>query len=78
MSGSAPRLKVAIVGGGIGGLVPALALRERGIRFELYEQADELREIGAAVALSPTARASCGVSASATSSRRRRSSRRRW
>jgi salicylate hydroxylase len=50
VSGSAP--KVAIVGGGIGGLVLALALRERGIRFELYEQADDLREIGAAVALS--------------------------
>src|SRR5437867_1498740 len=45
-------LKVAIVGGGIGGLVLALALRERGIRCEVYEQAEELREIGAAVALS--------------------------
>ncbi len=45
-------LKVAIVGGGIGGLVLALALRERGISFEVYEQAEELREIGAAVALS--------------------------
>jgi salicylate hydroxylase len=45
-------LKVAVVGGGIGGLVLALALRERGITFELYEQADELREVGAAVALS--------------------------
>jgi salicylate hydroxylase len=45
-------LKVAVVGGGIGGLVLALALRERGIGFEIYEQADELREIGAAVALS--------------------------
>ena len=44
--------KVAIVGGGIGGLVLALALRERGIGCEVYEQADELREIGAAVALS--------------------------
>jgi salicylate hydroxylase len=44
--------KVAIVGGGIGGLVLALALRERGISVEVYEQADELREIGAAVALS--------------------------
>ena len=43
---------VAIVGGGIGGLVLALALRERGIAFEVYEQADEVREIGAAVALS--------------------------
>jgi salicylate hydroxylase len=45
-------LKVAVVGGGIGGLVLALALRERGIGFEVYEQAQELREIGAAVALS--------------------------
>ena len=45
-------LKVAVVGGGIGGLVLALALRERGISFEVYEQAGELREIGAAVALS--------------------------
>ena len=44
--------KVAIAGGGIGGLVLALALRERGISCEVYEQADELREIGAAVALS--------------------------
>jgi salicylate hydroxylase len=45
-------LKVGVVGGGIGGLVLALALRERGIGFELYEQAGELREVGAAVALS--------------------------
>ena len=45
-------LRVAIVGGGIGGLVLALALRECGISFELYEQADELHEVGAAVALS--------------------------
>jgi salicylate hydroxylase len=45
-------LKVGVVGGGIGGLVLALALRERGVGFELYEQAGELREVGAAVALS--------------------------
>jgi salicylate hydroxylase len=44
--------KVAIAGGGIGGLVLALALRERGIACDVYEQAEELREIGAAVALS--------------------------
>jgi salicylate hydroxylase len=48
-------LKIAVVGGGIGGLVLALALRERGISFELFEQAQELREIGAAVALSANA-----------------------
>jgi salicylate hydroxylase len=45
-------LNVAVIGGGIGGLVLALALRDRGISFELYEQAGELREIGTAVALS--------------------------
>src|SRR3954447_20962448 len=45
-------MKVAIVGGGIGGLVLALAPRARGISFEVYEQGDEWREIGAAVALS--------------------------
>lgn len=44
--------RVAVVGGGIGGLVLALALRERGISCQVYEQAEELREIGAAVALS--------------------------
>ena len=48
-------LKVAVVGGGIGGLVLALALRERGVSFEVYEQASELREVGAAVALSANA-----------------------
>jgi salicylate hydroxylase len=45
-------MKVAVVGGGIGGLVFALALRERGFGCDVYEAADELREIGAAVALS--------------------------
>jgi salicylate hydroxylase len=45
-------MKIAVVGGGIGGLVFALALRERGIGCDVYEAADELREIGAAVALS--------------------------
>jgi salicylate hydroxylase len=48
----AGRVDVAIVGGGIGGLVLALALRERGIGAEVYEQASALREVGAAVALS--------------------------
>lgn len=43
---------VAIIGGGIGGLTLALALREHGITAEVHEQAPELREVGAAVALS--------------------------
>ncbi len=45
-------LRIAIVGGGIGGLTLAVALRQRGIEADVYEQAPELAEIGAAVALS--------------------------
>jgi salicylate hydroxylase len=44
--------KIAIVGGGIGGLAAALALLRRGIDVEVYEQAPELREFGAGVQLS--------------------------
>ncbi len=48
-------LRIAIVGGGIGGLTLALALRQRGLAAEVFEQAAELTEIGAAVALSANA-----------------------
>ena len=41
--------------GGIGGLTLALALRDQGLEADIYEQADELREVGAAVALSANA-----------------------
>src|ERR1700683_3967061 len=41
---------IAIVGGGIGGLAAALALVRRGI--DVYEQAPELRELGAGVQIS--------------------------
>jgi salicylate hydroxylase len=44
--------KVAIVGGGIGGLAAALALVRRGIDVDVYEQAPELRELGAGVQIS--------------------------
>ena len=50
-----PGFRIAIVGGGIGGLTLAIALSRHGIECEIYEQADELREIGAAVALSANA-----------------------
>jgi salicylate hydroxylase len=43
---------VAIVGGGIGGLAAALALARRGIDVDVYEQAPELRELGAGVQIS--------------------------
>jgi salicylate hydroxylase len=48
-------LRIAIIGGGIGGLTLALALRQRGMQADVYEQAAELAEIGAAVALSANA-----------------------
>jgi salicylate hydroxylase len=47
--------RVAIIGGGIGGLTAARALRQRGIEVAIYESAPELREIGAGVALHPNA-----------------------
>jgi len=46
-------LRVAIVGGGIGGLTAANALRRRGINAQVYEQAPALGEIGAGVMISP-------------------------
>jgi salicylate hydroxylase len=52
MTDSRPNWRIAIVGAGVGGLTLSLALRQRGISAELYEQARELAEIGAAVALS--------------------------
>ncbi|NMI01704.1 FAD-dependent monooxygenase [Pseudonocardia acidicola] len=48
-------LRVAVVGAGIGGLTLAIALRRYGIAVDVYEQAPELREVGAAVALAANA-----------------------
>ena len=44
-------LRVAIVGAGIGGLTAAIALRRRGIDATVYEQAHELKALGAGVAI---------------------------
>jgi salicylate hydroxylase len=44
-------LRIAIIGGGIGGLTAALALRARGLDVAVYEQAQVLREIGAGVSI---------------------------
>jgi salicylate hydroxylase len=46
-------MRVAIVGGGIGGLAAALFLRRAGIEATVYEQAAELREVGAGIVVSP-------------------------
>ncbi|MGH3200355.1 MAG: FAD-dependent monooxygenase [Streptosporangiaceae bacterium] len=47
--------RVAIIGGGIGGLTAANALSREGIEVAVYEAAAELKEIGAGVALHPNA-----------------------
>ena len=47
--------RIAIIGGGIGGLTAAQALTRRGFEVAVYEAAPELKEIGAGVALGPNA-----------------------
>jgi salicylate hydroxylase len=46
---------VMIVAGGIGGLTAALALQHFGLAVRVFEQAIELREIGAGVTITPNA-----------------------
>ncbi|HKY29939.1 MAG TPA: FAD-dependent monooxygenase [Pyrinomonadaceae bacterium] len=48
-------MRIAIIGGGIGGLTAALALRRVGFSPIIFEQAPELLEVGAAIALWPNA-----------------------
>src|ERR1043165_100159 len=43
---------VVIVGGGIGGLTAALALLRRGIDVQIYDQSNQLKEIGAGIQIS--------------------------
>src|SRR6187455_214745 len=49
-NGSAPFL---ISGGGIGGLITAYALAQKGIPVRLFEQSPEFREVGAGIQLGP-------------------------
>src|SRR5687767_9538232 len=39
-------MKAIIIGGGIGGLSAAIALRRVGIESKVFEQAEQLREVG--------------------------------
>ena len=49
-----PPLQIAIIGAGIAGLAAAIGLKDHpGIDVQIYEQSDELREIGASIALGP-------------------------
>ena len=43
--------KIVIIGGGIGGLTAAVALARKGLDAEVYEQAPELKEVGAGLGL---------------------------
>ncbi len=48
-------MKVAIIGGGIGGLSAALQLLKAGFDVHVYEQAPRITEIGAGIQISPNA-----------------------
>jgi len=50
------RLRVAVVGGGIGGLSAANSLIRRGLDVTLFEQVDALREVGTGLSLFPNGR----------------------
>lgn len=45
-------LKISVIGGGIGGLAAALALRQRGAQVTVLEQAPALTEVGAGLQIS--------------------------
>jgi salicylate hydroxylase len=46
-------LNISIIGGGIGGLATAIAMRKYGFNVQVYERAQVLRPIGAGLSLTP-------------------------
>jgi salicylate hydroxylase len=48
-------LRIAVIGGGIGGLTAALALCQAGFEVDVYEQAQELTQIGGGINMGPNA-----------------------
>jgi salicylate hydroxylase len=52
---TATPLEIAVIGGGIGGLTAAVALRQAGFTVEVYEQAPELTEVGGGINMGPNA-----------------------
>src|SRR6478752_3142370 len=48
-------MRIAVIGGGIGGLSAALQLLRAGFDVDVYEQAPRITEIGAGIQISPNA-----------------------
>jgi salicylate hydroxylase len=48
-------LKIAVIGGGIGGLSAAVGLYQQGFEVDVYEQAPELTEVGGGINMGPNA-----------------------
>jgi salicylate hydroxylase len=46
-------MRIAIVGGGLGGLAAALFLRKAGLEATVYEQSPQLRDVGAGIVVAP-------------------------
>jgi salicylate hydroxylase len=55
LAGTASNPRIAIIGGGIGGLALAAFLRQVGLRSKVFEQAATLREVGAGLVIAPNA-----------------------
>lgn len=55
MSNNKNVVSIAIVGGGISGVCLGIALAQRGIKVQIFEQAKSFGEIGAGVAFNPAA-----------------------
>src|SRR5882762_6708233 len=47
--------RIVIIGGGIGGLAAAVALRQRGFEVHVYERASTIAEVGAGLQVGPNA-----------------------
>src|SRR5437868_5306961 len=48
-------LRIAVIGGGIGGLTAAVALLQAGFEVDVYEQAPALTEVGGGINMAPNA-----------------------
>src|SRR5438105_15239513 len=48
-------LRIAMIGGGFGGLTAALSLRQAGFEVDVYEQAPALTHIGGGINMGPNA-----------------------